>query len=105
MPKRGRPAGPDMDKIRRIINVLLNNPEGIWIRGLAKQTKLPLSTVHYYLENHLNDFITNIGAQDEEGKYFGVRLVKLKKGVKSHMENGTSLKKLMKTRQILTDIK
>jgi len=97
----------DFEKIKRIIKVLLNNPDGIWLRKLSRDSKIPLSTVHYYLEGILGNFVDNIGAMDEEGRFFGVRVIRLKNGVFNQLSSGNmdkTLKKLLKTNEILSNI-
>ncbi|UCG94982.1 MAG: hypothetical protein JSV92_02935 [archaeon] len=101
------PKEPDLQKIRKIIRVLLANPDGIWLRKLSRESKLPLSTVHYYLESTMANMVENIGARDEDGKFFGVRLVRLKNGIFNQLSNGdpdSSLRKVLKTNEILSDL-
>jgi DNA-binding IclR family transcriptional regulator len=97
----------DLKKIKRIIRVLLANPDGIWLRKLSRESKLPLSTVHYYLEGTMANMVENIGARDEEGHFFGLRLVRLKNGIFSQLRNGNpneSLRKVLKTNEILSNL-
>lgn len=49
----GRAAGADQKKVRKILAVLKRNPKGLWMREIARKTKLPKSTVHRYLETYL----------------------------------------------------
>ncbi|MFB6217329.1 MAG: hypothetical protein ABEJ72_10275 [Candidatus Aenigmatarchaeota archaeon] len=95
--------GPDLDKIKKIIRTLREFPEGIWIRKLSRESELPLSTVHYYIDNVLDSFIVSEGARDSEGNFFGLRLLKLKDGVENQLESGRSIQYLLKTNDILTD--
>ena len=76
----------DLSKISRIIRVLLKYPEGVWIRRISRESKLPVSTVHFYIDNVLGDLIENIGARDRKGKFFGLRIVKLKPKVRESVE-------------------
>jgi len=71
--KRGRKSGPDDKKIELILEVLKKNPDGIWIRELARQCDLDKSTVCLYLNKHLKDKI-----QDLTDHNLPVRMVKLK---------------------------
>jgi len=101
------PQTPDFQKIKRIIRVLLANPDGIWLRKLSRESKLPLSTVHYYLEGSMANLVENIGARDEEGHFFGVRLIRLRNGILNQLNNGdldSSLRKIIKTNEILLDL-
>ncbi|MBU0898551.1 MAG: hypothetical protein KKB03_04600 [Nanoarchaeota archaeon] len=48
--------GPDDKKIEKITKILKNNKkEGIWIRELARQVKMPIATVYYYLSNFMEN--------------------------------------------------
>lgn len=98
---------PDFQKIRRIISVLLANPEGIWLRKLSRESKMPLSTVHYYIEGTMANMVDSVGARDEDGRFFGIRLIKLKNGIFGQLSNGdmdSSLRKILKTNEILSDL-
>ncbi|RLJ02159.1 MAG: hypothetical protein DRP10_02105 [Candidatus Aenigmatarchaeota archaeon] len=85
----------DIKKIRKILMILTKNPEGLWIRQLARETDLALSTVHYYINCVLDEFIENIGVKDKNGKYFGLRFVKLKPKIRETIEKD-GLKKVYK---------
>jgi hypothetical protein len=78
--------GKDTTKINKIINVLLKYPEGVWIRRISKESKLAVSTVHFYIDSVLSDLIENIGAKDKKGKYFGLRIVKLRPKIRETIE-------------------
>jgi response regulator of citrate/malate metabolism len=44
------------EKIRKVLERAKN--DGIWIRELARQAKIPYSTVHHYLNNSMkNDVV------------------------------------------------
>jgi DNA invertase Pin-like site-specific DNA recombinase len=49
MPKKG----PDENKIKKIKNILRKNKNGVWIREIARQTKISKSTVHFYINKYL----------------------------------------------------
>ena len=68
----------DPTKINKIFKVLLKNPEGLWLRQISKESNLAPATVHFYIENILGDIVDNIGVKNKEGKYFGVRVIRLK---------------------------
>ncbi|RLJ02908.1 MAG: hypothetical protein DRP11_02325 [Candidatus Aenigmatarchaeota archaeon] len=91
----------DFQKIKALISVLRQYPDGIWLRRLSRESKIPLSTTHYYIENVLSSLIDNIGARDSEGNFFGIRLIKLKPGIKHQLDSGTSLQKIIKTHNII----
>lgn len=76
MPKKG----PSKNTINKILDVLKNvGKQGIWIRELSRQTKIPVSTVYYYLTNVISDRIVienMIFGKIETSHY---KIVKLKK--------------------------
>lgn len=78
--KIGRPSGADPRKILMMLNVLKKYPEGIWFRRISAETRIPVSTVFYYLERFLEPFIENIGYKNDSGRFIGVRIVRLKSG-------------------------
>lgn len=82
----GRPSKPDLKKVFTIVKTLENINTWTWIRGLSRKSKIPLSTLHFYLENHLNSFIDEINTGEflnyqKEENYPKLRLIKLKDGV------------------------
>jgi len=102
-----RPKKPNYARIKRIISVLLSNPDGIWLRKLSRDSKIPVSTLHYYLDTHMKNLVENIGARNEEGNFFGVRLVRLKRGVFTQLNDDSfesSLRKILTTNEILSDL-
>lgn len=71
MPKKG----PDIAKIKLIRNVLRKNPEGLWIREIARKTGLDKSTVSRYLTEFMKDEIEEV--YSVSGKL--IKIVKLKR--------------------------
>jgi len=76
------------DRISKIINVLAANPEGMWLRHLAQETKIPPASLHRYLEWDLPDIVDSLGVKDENGKYFGLRIIRLKPKIIEVIETG-----------------
>ncbi|MFP4116114.1 MAG: hypothetical protein ACLFTQ_02815 [Candidatus Aenigmatarchaeota archaeon] len=103
MPKEGSEDGPDLEKLESLIKTLRKYPDGIWLRKLSRESSIAPSTVHYYLEEVVDSFVESKGAKDGEGKYFGIRLIKLKEGIRNQLESGKPVEYLLKTRDILTD--
>jgi len=54
---------PKNEKVKKILKVLRDNPEGLWIRELARKSNLDKSTVSRYAEKEL--------AGKVEWSYFG----------------------------------
>lgn len=76
MPKKG----PDKEKINKIINVLTQSgKKGIWMRELSRQTKIPFTTVFYYLHHYLRDKVSIEGMEFGLGRSDKFKVVKLKK--------------------------
>ncbi|MDD5181666.1 MAG: winged helix-turn-helix transcriptional regulator [Candidatus Nanoarchaeia archaeon] len=69
MPKKG----PDTQKIKKILETLKKNPNGIWVRELARKSDLDKSTVSRYITEYLNKEVEEI--YDVGGL---IKLVKLK---------------------------
>jgi hypothetical protein len=75
-------------RINKIISVLAANPDGIWLRQLASQTKIPPSSIHRYIEGELSDIVDSLGVKDDKGKYFGLRIIRLKPKIIEVIESG-----------------
>jgi len=53
----GRKKGPDENKIKKIIEVLKKNPQGLWIREIARQARLSKTTTHRYITEFMEDLV------------------------------------------------
>jgi len=53
MPKKG----PDIDKIKKIRNVLKKHSNGLWVREIARKTNIDKSTVSIYLAKYMKNEI------------------------------------------------
>lgn len=70
---------PSTEKMKKIIKVLKKvRKRGIWIRELSRQTKMPVSTVHYYLNKYLEDRIEIKNVKIGKFSHKQMKLVKLK---------------------------
>ena len=72
MPKRG----PDIDKINSIREILEKNPQGLWIREIARKTGLDKSTVSIYLAKFMRNEVENTFPKISGGLIKVVRLRK-----------------------------
>ena len=71
----GRRKGPDPNKVKKIIEVLKGNPQGLWIREIARRANLSKSTTHRYITEYMEDQIEDVVTV----KGSLVKFVKLKK--------------------------
>jgi len=56
----GRKKGSDKNKIRKILKVLKRNPQGLWIREIARQAGMSKSTTHRYITKYMKDQIEEV---------------------------------------------
>ncbi len=78
----------DKKKISKLLRILIKHPEGLWLRQISKDTGIAPSTVHYYITRTLSEIMENIGVKDKKGKYFGLRIIRLKPKVIEAGEKG-----------------
>jgi len=71
MPKKG----PDPEKIEKIRRALKLNPQGLWVREIARKTGLDKSLVSRYLAEFLDDEVEEV--YPVKGKL--IKIVKLRK--------------------------
>ena len=77
--KRGRPRGPDIEKIKKLLFVL-KQTDIIWVSQLARIARMKESTARYYINNYLYPFIEEIKPFDRDiRKFIKLRLIRLKK--------------------------
>lgn len=55
-----RKKGPDQNKIKKISEVLKENPQGLWIREIARRANLSKSTTHRYITKYMDDQIEEV---------------------------------------------
>lgn len=67
-------SGPDEIKIKTIRKVLMENPNGLWIREIARLSKLNKSTVSIYLSKYMKDEVEEV--YKVKGKL--IKIVRLK---------------------------
>lgn len=71
----GRKPGPDLEKIKKIRQTLSKNPNGLWVREIARQANLNRTTVSIYLEKFMRNEIEE--AFPVKGKL--IKVVRLRK--------------------------
>ncbi len=81
MPKKG----PDPSKRAKIIAVLEKNPDGVWMRELARLSGLPFSTVQYYV-THLLSGEVEIQELASMARTSPIKIVKIKSQAEPQQE-------------------
>lgn len=85
----GRHAGPERKKILKIKRILKKNPQGLWVREIARKTKLDKTTVSRYLNTYMRLDIRQTSAFP----YDLVKMVKLKRKKKKPTYRKRKVKK------------
>jgi predicted DNA-binding transcriptional regulator YafY len=75
-------------RINKIIGILAANPDGVWLRHLAQEAKIPPASLHRYIEKDMSDIVDSLGVKDANGKYFGLRIIRLKPRIIEIIELG-----------------
>ncbi len=97
----GRKAGFDKNKINAILQVLVSNPEGIWLRRIAKETGLHPSTVTKYVDGILRPLVDDTTLGDK--KPF-LRVIRLKAVVMEKIQEGKDIDQIMKFLEVVSKI-
>lgn len=56
----GRKKGPDIKKLKRIRKVLVENPQGLWIREIARKAGLNRMTVSIYISKYMEHEVETV---------------------------------------------
>lgn len=97
----GRKPGFDKNKVNAILQVLLVNPEGIWLRRIAEETRLHPSTVSKYIDGVLKHLVDDTTLGDK--KPF-LRIIRLKPVVAEKLQEGKNLEQILKYLEIMNKI-
>jgi len=100
--KKGRPFGPDKQKLARILKILVENPNGLWLRNIAKRANIHPTTVSNYINTILRSLVEDISLGDEEKPI--IRVIKLKPFVIKKLEQGIPLEDVLKFSQIIKNV-
>lgn len=98
----GRKAGFDGKKISGIISALARNPEGLWLRQLARELNLAPATVSKYLNGILKPLVEETALGPEARPM--LKLIRLKPFVMERIHEGKSISEIMKTLKIFQNI-
>ncbi len=100
--KKGRPSGYNIQNILAITKVLIENPEGLWLRKIAKKANLHPNTVSNYLNTVLSPLVEDISLGDDEKPI--IRVIRLKPSIYKKIQEGTNINELLKFSQIIKNI-
>jgi DNA-binding IclR family transcriptional regulator len=95
-----RKAGFDERKVLAMVQVLLmSNPDGLWLRQVARETSLSPSTIARYLDTVLRPLVEDspLGAQKPL-----LRVIRLKPFVIERLEVGGTLADVVRTVRIVS---
>jgi DNA-binding IclR family transcriptional regulator len=95
----GRKKGFDKRKVTAIISVLANNPDGLWLRRIAQETKLHPSTVTKYIDTLLKPMVEDVSLGGS-GKPL-LRVIRLKSLVLERLQKGERLDQIMKVLKLM----
>ena len=98
----GRKKGFDERKISKIVTALATNPDGIWLRRIARDTSYSPATVAHYLEGVLAPLIEDVSLGGI-GKPL-LRVVRLKPFVLGKLQEGRDIRQIMKLLRLMSKI-
>lgn len=85
----------DPKKVIVIIQVLAKYPDGIWLRRLARETKLNPMTITRYVNGSLSNLVEESSLGNAEAKPL-MRIVRLKPLVLDRLRQGDTIKKVLR---------
>lgn len=100
--KRGRPSGVDQNKLAIILKVLAENPDGLWLRKIAKKAGLHPTTVANYVDTVLRPVVDDICLGSDEKPI--MRVIRLKPAVIRRLEQGATLHQILHFSEVLKGV-
>ncbi|MFH0836890.1 MAG: hypothetical protein V1870_02055 [Candidatus Aenigmatarchaeota archaeon] len=100
MKSRGRPSKLDPEKVRTIVQTLINNPDGMWIRQIAKQTSMHPTTATKYIHGVLFPMVDIQELSSERGKTL-LKVIKLRPMVIERLEQGQKIGEILRFLELL----
>ena len=100
----GRKPGLNSQKIARIFGVLAANPDGVWLRDLARQCKCTHATISRYIVNSsVSPLLIDQTVGNPEKP--ALRYIRLKPFVLERLQEGKSLDQIMRMLRVMESIK
>ena len=97
-----RRPGYNTKKIEAILIILASNPDGLWLRRLAREAKLSTTTVSKYITGPLHPLVDIVNLGEE--KPF-LRVVRLKSAVFQKLQEGQSIGNLLRVYTLIEKAK
>ncbi len=91
----GRPPGEDLRKAARVIEVLREAPQGLWLREIAKRAGIHPTTVANYANSLLSPILDDVILGRDEKPI--LRVLKLKDEVLERIEKGEAIEDILNT--------
>ena len=98
----GRKKGFDNKKIAAILGVLASNPDGLWLRGIARETNMHPLTVSRYIDKILKPLVEDVSLGGS-GKPL-LRVIKLKPFVIERLSEGKDINQIMRMLNLMNRI-
>jgi len=90
-----RPPGEDLRKVARMIEVLIEAPEGLWLREIAKRAGIHPTTVANYANSLLSPILDDVILGKDEKPI--LRVLKLKDEVLERIGRGETIEEILKS--------
>lgn len=100
--KRGRPVGVDQQKLAKIVRVLAENPEGLWLRRIALKAGLHPTTVGNCVDRVLRPIVEDVSLGSDDKPI--MRVIRLKPFVLKRIDEGASLRQILQLSQVFKDV-
>jgi hypothetical protein len=100
--KKGRPDGVDPNKLAIVVKVLAENPDGLWLRRIAKKAGLHPTTVGNYVDSVLRPLVDDVSLGADQKPI--IRVIKLKASVIRRLEQGATLRQILQLSQVLKTV-
>ena len=97
--KRGRPGGADPRKLALVVKILAENPDGIWLRRIARKAALHPTTVSIYIDTVLRPLVDDVSLGSDQKPI--IRVIKLKASVVRRLEQGATLGQILQLSRLL----
>lgn len=99
----GRKKGFDNRKIVAIVGVLVNNPDGLWLRNIARETGLHPLTVSKYLDTILRPLVEETSLRSEKKPI--LRVIKLKPFVLEKLQEGRNIQQVLRLLRLMESVR